>query len=114
MIYLSGVLSVQIVQSSYSVLIGQSRTLECLVSGSPGATSVYWEKIVGSSTTTINSNTNTNKYTGSTVSTPSLTILNADQSDEANYVCYAVNAVGTANSQQTFLDVTGSMCLFNV
>jgi hypothetical protein len=57
---------------------------------------------------TINSNTNTNKYSGSTVSTPSLTVLNADQNDEANYVCFAVNSVGTGQSQQTFLDVTGS------
>ena len=102
----------QIVQSSYSVLIGQSRTLECLVSGSPSATSVYWQKVVNSVTTTINSNTNTNKYSGSTVTTPSLTVLNADQNDEANYVCFATNAVGTGNSGETFLDVTGSMYFF--
>ncbi|XP_063428591.1 hemicentin-1-like isoform X14 [Mytilus trossulus] len=102
-------LTVQIPQSTYSVLLGQSRTLECLVSGSPSATSVYWQKIQGSTTTTINSNTNTNKYSGGTVGTPSLTVLNAVQNDEANYICYAVNAVGTGNSQQTFLDVTGNV-----
>ena len=79
-----------------------------MVSGSPSATNVYWQKIQNSVTTTINSNTNTNKYSGSTVNTPSLTVLNADQNDEANYICFAVNAVGTGQSQQTFLDVTGS------
>ncbi|XP_052058077.1 hemicentin-1-like isoform X8 [Mytilus californianus] len=103
------VLTVQIPQSSYSVLLGQSRTLECLVSGSPSATSIYWQKIQGGTTTTINSNTNTNKYSGSTVGTPSLTVLNAVQDDEANYICFAVNAVGTGQSQQTFLDVTGNV-----
>lgn len=79
-----------------------------MVSGSPSATNVYWQKIQNSGTTTINSNTNTNKYSGSTINTPSLTVLNADQNDEANYVCFAVNSVGTGQSQQTFLDVTGS------
>ncbi|XP_071159615.1 hemicentin-1-like isoform X10 [Mytilus edulis] len=102
-------LTVQIPQSTYSVLLGQSRTLECLVSGSPSATSIYWQKIQGGTTTTINSNTNTNKYSGGTVGTPSLTVLNAVQNDEANYICFAVNAVGTGNSQQTFLDVTGNV-----
>jgi hypothetical protein len=49
-----------------------------------------------------------NKYSGSTVSTPSLTITNAQNSDEGNYVCYATNLAGTGSSSQTFLDVVGS------
>lgn len=49
-----------------------------------------------------------NKYGGSTVSSPSLTISNAVVADEGYYVCYAENSVGTGQSSQTFLDVIGS------
>jgi len=38
-----------------------------------------------------------------------LTITNAVSGDEGNYICTASNVVGTGSSQQTFLDVTGSM-----
>ena len=49
------------------------------------------------------------RYSGSTVNTPSLTITNADQSDRGFYVCCASNCIGTGVSQQTFIDVQGSM-----
>jgi hypothetical protein len=48
------------------------------------------------------------KYTGSAVNTPSLTIYNAVQADEGYYICQATNAVGTGQSSQTYLDVVGS------
>ena len=51
---------------------------------------------------------NNNKYSGSTVQTPSLTITGATAGDEGNYVCSATNSVGTATSSDTFLDVVGS------
>lgn len=101
-------MTVTIQQPQYSVLIGGTVTLGCTVSGSPSATNVYWQRTQNGVVTTINSNTNTNKYSGSTTTTPSLTISGADQNDEATYVCFATNVVGTAQSSQTFLDVTGS------
>ena len=82
-------------------------TLTCTVTANPAHTTVYWQKIVNSVATTVSVN---NRYSGSTVSTPSLTITNAEQSDEGFYVCYATNSIGTGNSQQTFLDVIGSKC----
>ncbi|XP_063428599.1 hemicentin-1-like isoform X2 [Mytilus trossulus] len=105
---IGNILTVTIQQSQYSVTIGQTVTLGCTVTGSPAATNVYWQKTVNNVVTTISSNTNTNKYSGSIVSTPSLTIVNADQSDEATYVCFATNGVGLGQSTQTFLDVTGN------
>lgn len=104
----SGILSVTIPQPSYNVNYGQNVQLVCTVSGNPAATSVYWEKVRNGIATTINSNTNTNKYTGSTVNTPSLTILNAKADDQAVYTCFAENAIGKGQSQQTQLQIIGS------
>jgi hypothetical protein len=39
--------------------------------------------------------TNTNKYSGSTTTTPSLTIFSVQQSDVGTYTCYGSNSVGT-------------------
>jgi hypothetical protein len=105
-------LNVQILQNSYSALLGSnSVTIDCTVTGNPAATSVSWTKTQGSQTTNLNIANNSGKYQGATVNTPSLTILNIAQSDEANYVCSATNIVGTASSQTAFLDVTGSKFL---
>ena len=94
---------------SYSVNIGNTVTLDCTVTANPTENNVYWQKIVNGVTSTINSGTNTNKYGGSTVQSPSLQIFNTDQSDEATYVCFATNSIGTGQSQQTTLNVIGSM-----
>lgn len=104
----SDILTVTIQQTAYSVTRGGTITLGCTVSGSPAANNVYWQRTSNSVVTTINSNTNTNKYSGSTTNSPSLTIANAEENDEASYVCFATNVVGTGQSQPTFLTVTGS------
>lgn len=52
--------------------------------------------------------TNTAKYQGQTVNSPSLIILNADFSDNARYYCFATNDIGTGKSNPTTLTVTGS------
>jgi hypothetical protein len=49
--------------------------------------------------------TNTNKYSGSTSSVPSLTIFNAASSDAGTYTCFASNSVGTGQSSTTQLSV---------
>lgn len=100
-------LTVTIPQTSFTALIGTDRiTINCSVSGTPPATSVTWTKTVGGQTDSID--VSSNKYSGSTVSNPSLTIRNLDQTDEGDYVCTAENLVGTANSETANLDVTGS------
>lgn len=99
--------SVVIQQPQYSVLVGNSITLVCTVTANPTHTSVNWRRTVNGVTTDIVVANSNNKYSGSTVSTPSLTINNAAQADEGNYVCYASNSIGTGQSSQTFLDVFG-------
>ena len=71
-------------------------------------TSVQWERNVDGTITTITSTTDTNKYSGSTTDTPSLTIASAAQSDAGTYTCFASNSVGTGQSTTTTLSVTGS------
>ena len=103
---ITGIPVVNIPQSSYTVNVGGTVTLTCTVTANPTHTNVCWQRVVNGVSTTV---TIGNRYSGSTVSTPSLTISNAGQSDSGFYVCYASNSVGTGNSQQTFLDVQGSM-----
>lgn len=93
----------------YTVTTGQSVTLACTVT-SPNlqVTSVYWQRNSQGNINTIFSNTNTNKYSGSTASTPSLTIANADSSDAGSYTCFASNSAGTGSSTATTLTVSGS------
>jgi hypothetical protein len=99
--------SVQVLQPQYSVNFGDSVTLECVVSGNPTHTSVSWLRVINGQTSSINFGLN--KYSGSTVNTPSLTVNSAEISDEGNYICTATNSIGTGQSSQTFLDVVGSM-----
>ena len=101
--------SVQVLSNSYSVTLGNSITLECVVTATPTHTSVQWQRIVNGQTTNINLGTGNNKYSGSTVNTPSLTISASENSDEGYYTCSATNIAGTGTSQQTYLDVVGSM-----
>lgn len=52
---------------------------------------------------------NSGHFSGSRVDSPSLVVSNAAAADEGYYICMASNSVGTGQSQQTFLDVVGSM-----
>ncbi|CAG2256290.1 HMCN [Mytilus edulis] len=106
-------LTVTIPQSSYSVLIGQQVTIPCTVTGTPSQTSVFWRKVVNGVQTNVDIN-GSSRYTGSSTSSPSLTIINTQSSDEGTYVCYATNSVGTSNSQNTFLDVTGGVPIVTI
>jgi hypothetical protein len=57
-------------------------SLPVYVSSSLPITNVYWQRNIGGSTTRITTaNTNTNKYNGGTINTPSLTIYSVQQSD---------------------------------
>ena len=69
---------------------------------------VRWERANGNNVVEIGDTTNNNKYSGSTVSSPSLIIYNAEESDEGNYKCKVTNSVGTGISTTTNLDVVGS------
>ncbi|CAG2239189.1 HMCN [Mytilus edulis] len=110
---IGGLLTVTIPQSSYSVLIGQQVTVSCTVTGTPTQTNVFWRKVVNGVQTNVDINGNS-RFTGGTTSSPSLTISNTQRSDEGIYVCYATNIVGTSNSQNTFLEVTGGVPIVQI
>ncbi|XP_063435862.1 uncharacterized protein LOC134716784 [Mytilus trossulus] len=102
----SDVPSVSLSKVSYSVASG-SVTLECSVTSTLSVTNVFWQRQVLGDIETINSQTNITKYTGSSTSNPSLTILNALPSDEGSYVCFASSSGGQGHSGITKLSVTG-------
>ena len=97
--------TVQLSQSVYSVNNGGQVTLGCTVTSTSQVTSVFWQRNVNGFVTTITSNTNTNKYSGSTVNNPSLTIFNSASSDAGTYTCFASNGFGTGTSTSTSLTV---------
>lgn len=101
---------VSIASNTYQAPWGNSVTLVCTVSANPTHTSVSWKKIQNGVVTNIVPSNNPSKYEGSTVSSPSLIIKNADRnSDQAFYECAATNTIGTGTSSRTFLTVTGGM-----
>jgi hypothetical protein len=64
------------------------------VTANPTHTSVQWQKLVNNQYQTIAFNNNNNKYSGSTVNTPSLTLSSSDLNDEGYYICTAANSLG--------------------
>lgn len=75
------------------------------MTGTPSHTNVYWTKLVNSQSVTIQMIGN--KYGGSSITSPSLIIFNAEASDEGAYICHATNVIGTGQSSQTNLNVDG-------
>lgn len=84
---------------SYGVYLDGNMTLDCSVYGNPS--SVQWYRIVNDQKQNIDM-TNS-RYSGSTVTTPSLTIIGLKTSDEGEYVCTATNESGTFQSSPTYL-----------
>lgn len=100
---------VTVSQPTYSGTTGQSVTLQCTVSSPNDALqSVSWTFNNGASTIIIAAFSNTAKYSGTTTTTPSLTIFNLASTDAGTYTCSATNTIGTGSSSATSLSVTGS------
>ncbi|CAC5364617.1 HMCN [Mytilus coruscus] len=86
---------------------GHSVILECNITADPQVLTVYWQKEHDGIQTNITSTTS--DIDGITISNPSLTIKETNESDSGIYICYAVNAVGHAHSNTTNLTVEGNM-----
>lgn len=69
---------------------------------------VFWQRNQNGNILTISSDTNINKYSGSSPSTPHLTISDTNNGDAGSYICFAVNHAGTGNSPTIVLSITTS------
>ncbi|VDH97621.1 Hypothetical predicted protein [Mytilus galloprovincialis] len=101
-------------QPQYSANKGSDITLQCSYTANPAASMVRWERDNGNTVVEIGDTTNNNKYGGSAVSSPSLIIYNAEESDEGNYKCKVTNSVGTGISPTTNLEVVGNIPIVTV
>ena len=114
--YFSGLLSVIVTPTHSSPYFGDtSVTIQCRISGSPGATSVGWKKMSlnGQTSNNIDAVNSNGKYAiASSTTNPDLTINNINFGDDANYVCFATNLVGTRDSGNARVDVIG--CKLNM
>ncbi|XP_052103257.1 hemicentin-1-like [Mytilus californianus] len=106
--------TVTVTLSNYNTNIGGTVILGCTVDATPAATNVYWQRIINNQQQSIDTTSSNSRYSGSTVSSPSLVITNAQSLDEGNYICYATNSIGTSNSQQTYLNVLGNIPVVTV
>ncbi|CAC5423554.1 Fibrinogen-like protein A,Ryncolin-4,Angiopoietin-related protein 1,Ficolin-3,Ficolin-1-B,Techylectin-5A,Ficolin-2,Ryncolin-1,Tenascin-R,Fibrinogen-like protein 1,Angiopoietin-related protein 4,Angiopoietin-1,Tenascin-X,Fibrinogen C domain-containing protein 1-A,Tenascin-N,Ryncolin-3,Tenascin,Fibroleukin,Fibrinogen C domain-containing protein 1,Ryncolin-2,Techylectin-5B,Angiopoietin-related protein 2,Microfibril-associated glycoprotein 4,Fibrinogen alpha chain,Ficolin-1-A,Ficolin-1,Fibrinogen C domain-cont len=100
-------------QLSYNATFGSTVTFDCTVSTTTSSTitDVYWQKTNECQTKNISSTTTSSsaKYSGGTVNTPSLTIMNADGLDVSSYTCFASNIAGTGRSSASFLNVSAAV-----
>lgn len=92
-------------ESVYSVNIGGNINLVCTIQANPVHIAVTWQKIINGVTTTV---LISGRFSGATVTNPTLTISNVTLEDEGYYVCFATNSVGNGQSSQCYLDVLGS------
>ena len=102
-------LAVRITSPQYSVNVnvGTPVTLECNIYGGI-ASHVFWKNSLNNEEILIgNGNTNNNKYSGSTINNPSLTIKAVDFFDKATYYCNAGDDRVTRTSSPIVLDVIG-------
>lgn len=75
---------------------GTTVTIHCNASGSPVVTAIHW--LLNNRNLDISNNA---KYTGGTVSNPSLSIKNVASTDAGEYHCGATNLLGSTTSTQS-------------
>ena len=95
--------TVTIRKNEYMGLEGHEITLECDVVSDPPETAVYWRKIVRGVMSDVD--TTLPKYSRTSPSSPSLTIIDLESSDAGTYQCFAENEVGSGSSEETTLKI---------
>ncbi|CAG2228115.1 HMCN [Mytilus edulis] len=99
---------VQINPSTYTATYGSQVVINCnIVSASPAATQVYWQR--SSNNQILRIDNGDQGYQGSTTSTPSLTINFVTTANAGVYTCFATNVVGTGISNLGTVTVTGGL-----
>ncbi|VDI61626.1 Hypothetical predicted protein [Mytilus galloprovincialis] len=100
----NNILSLVVEPDNANVILGNNRTISCTLSGQPSAQDITWYFTpTNESKNEICPRNNSAKYSGGTISDPSLTILNFQTSDSGAYACSATNAAGTGNSNSSVL-----------
>lgn len=108
-VFLTDIPNVTIKHNAYNTTYGYNVTLDCLIDSFPNHTHVYWRHIYDGTVSNITSDS-PGVY-GSTVTDPSLTLLQVTSWDSGHYICFAVNIVGTGESEPIILAVLGGMSL---
>ena len=94
-----------------SVKVGNPVTITCTVVATPSATTIVWRRNINNQATTLD--ITIGRYSGGTISNPSLTINSVVQEDQGQYTCQAINSVGTGSSNQVYLTVTGGKIYYD-
>ncbi|CAG2211182.1 DSCAML1 [Mytilus edulis] len=98
------ILSLVVEPDNANVILGNNQIISCTLSGQPSAQDIIWYFTpTNESKNEICPRNNAAKYSGGTISDPSLTILNFQTSDSGAYECSATNAAGTGNSNSSVL-----------
>jgi hypothetical protein len=107
--YFIGIPSIHISPTHVEVVGGQSHTIACSVSSISVITDVTWIKTTAVGYEIVNVVGVDRKFSGGTLSDPSLTINNIAKSDEGTYVCRATNCLGTTSSEYSVLTCKGQL-----
>lgn len=103
-------------KDAYTVRKGLTVTLVCNFNANPPAQSVQWIKLPHNTDASIHINVTKHdtKYNGSSIHSPSISIHNVQEADEANYLCQVTNAIGTGSSIEIDLVVDGGGKVVNI
>jgi len=105
--YFIGRPSIHISPTYVEVVGGQSHTIICFVTSISVITDVTWIKTTAVGYEIVNVVGVDGKFSGGTLSDPSLTINNIAKSDEGTYVCTVTNCLGTTSSEYSVLTCKG-------
>ena len=105
--YFIGKPSIHISPTNVEVVEGQSNTITCSVSSISVITDVTWIKTTAVGNEIVSVVGVDGKFSGGTLSDPSLTINNIAKSDEGTYMCRAKNCFGTTSSEYSVLTCKG-------
>ncbi|XP_021352861.1 hemicentin-1-like isoform X2 [Mizuhopecten yessoensis] len=99
--------SVTIAQTAFGAQVSTTITLGCTVTSAATVLSVYWRRDIGSGFVDITID-GTN-FSGSTITLPSLTLINADITDSGTYQCFATNAGGIGSSATASVTISSAV-----
>ena len=106
-VYFTDKPSIRIRPANVKIVEGQSHTITCSISSISEITDITWIKTTAVGYEIVNVVGVEGKFSGGTLSDPSLTINNIVKSDEGTYVCRATNCFGTASSEYSVLTFKG-------